>query len=133
MSTSPSATGSFSPPPPPPPTPHKREITLISHSMLFYWWPIWVLGFTMALITYFEDHRLAIMPSGTVVKKLPDKKLSETETYSEYELIIVKGTETKSLTRPWSDRTSPDRLRLRFRRGSRRKRGWGRCSASSCC
>jgi hypothetical protein len=42
-----------------------REITLISHSMLFYWWPIWVIGYIMALITYFEDNRLAIVPPGS--------------------------------------------------------------------
>lgn len=30
------------------------EITVISHSNLFYWWPIWALGFVMAGITYFE-------------------------------------------------------------------------------
>jgi len=65
---------------------------LISHSMLFYWWPIWMMGFTMALITYFEDHRLAVLPNGTIVTKLREDDKS---TY--YELGIVKGTETKSL------------------------------------
>lgn len=47
--------------------PHKREITLISHSMLFYWWPIWVIGFVMAGLTWFEDSRLGIFPSHTTV------------------------------------------------------------------
>ena len=42
--------------------PAKREITLISHSMLFYWWPIWVVGLVMAAITYVENNRLAIVP-----------------------------------------------------------------------
>jgi len=27
------------------------SIILVSHSSLFYWWPIWVVGYTMALIT----------------------------------------------------------------------------------
>ena len=43
----------------------KREITLISHSMLFYWWPIWVVGLIMFAVTYFENHRLAIVPDGS--------------------------------------------------------------------
>jgi hypothetical protein len=58
----PSATG-----PAPGAPPARREITLISHSMLFYWWPIWVIGYIFALITLFEDHRLAIVPAGSVV------------------------------------------------------------------
>jgi hypothetical protein len=52
--------------------PSRREITLISHSMLFYWWPIWLVGFIMFAITYFENRRLAIVP--------PDSKLSDQTT-----------------------------------------------------
>lgn len=71
--------------------PQKREITLISHSMLFYWWPIWLLGYIMALMTYFEDHRLAIVPAGS---KLSVEK--ETDTTIEYHLAVFKPT-TRSL------------------------------------
>lgn len=28
-----------------------REISVIGHSQLFYWWPVWVLGYLMAIIT----------------------------------------------------------------------------------
>jgi hypothetical protein len=42
-----------------------REVKIISHSMLFYWWPVWAVGLLMALLTYFDGHRLAIVPSGT--------------------------------------------------------------------
>ena len=38
------------------------EIKLISHSNLFYWWPVWALAFFMAAWTYFENNRLAIVP-----------------------------------------------------------------------
>ena len=69
----------------------KREITLISHSMLFYWWPIWLLGFTLALVTYFEDHRIAIVPPKSVVNKETDEKNTV------YKIGVVKGTDTKSL------------------------------------
>jgi hypothetical protein len=67
---------------------HKREITLISHSMLFYWWPIWVIGFSMALITYFENHRLAVMPDRVTV----------TESATGYEVAVQKDHATKSVT-----------------------------------
>jgi hypothetical protein len=56
------------PAPAPGSPPARREITLISHSMLFYWWPIWVIGYIFALITYFEDNRLAIVPAGTTIQ-----------------------------------------------------------------
>lgn len=88
MSTAPT------PLPPPPGTPpgSRREITLISHSPLFYWWPIWFLGYIMALITYMEDNRLAIVPSGTKVVEVQ----SADDKTKEYTLKTT-GT-TKSLT-----------------------------------
>ncbi len=90
-------------------TPGKREITLISHSMLFYWWPIWVLGFTMAIITYVEDHRLAIVPQGSTVAK---EKEDDKGTY--YTLGIVKGTETKSIEEALEKTKTPGETRSTF-------------------
>ena len=43
------------------------EIKLISRSMLFYWWPVWAVAFFCAAWTYFEDNRLAVLPSRTQV------------------------------------------------------------------
>ena len=67
-------------PPPPPPrnpattnsltgTPPRgpRQIKIVSHSPIFYWWPIWVLGYVMALLTLTENNRLAILPADTKV------------------------------------------------------------------
>ncbi len=73
--------------------PHKREIRLTSHSMLFYWWPIWVLGFVLAIWTLQEDNRLAILPPNTTASKVRDS-----ETSSFIELRVDKGKETTSLT-----------------------------------
>jgi hypothetical protein len=33
--------------------------------MLFYWWPVWAVGFLMAVLTWLDGHRLAIVPTGT--------------------------------------------------------------------
>jgi uncharacterized membrane protein YkgB len=41
------------------------EIKLVSHSSLFYWWPVWLMALFMAAWTYFEDNRLAIVPKGS--------------------------------------------------------------------
>jgi hypothetical protein len=46
-------------------TPHKREITVISHCTLFYWWPVWAVGFLMAAITLFDHHLMTTVPKGT--------------------------------------------------------------------
>ena len=30
------------------------EVRLYSHSTLFYWWPAWLIGYLMAIVTYFQ-------------------------------------------------------------------------------
>ncbi|MCI0456492.1 MAG: energy-coupling factor transporter transmembrane protein EcfT, partial [Gemmataceae bacterium] len=66
-----------------PPAPTTRsELRIISHSGLFYWWPVWAIGYLMAIITLFQDQRLAVVPDGTKVKEAIElkTKLSKTET-----------------------------------------------------
>ena len=59
-------------PMPPPHRPHhepmKREIMVVSHCSLFYWWPVWATGFLMFLITMFGGQLMAIVPPGTTAK-----------------------------------------------------------------
>src|SRR4051812_18415919 len=43
-----------------------KEITIVSHSTLFYWWPVWAVGFLVAALTYLDGHVMATVPSGTV-------------------------------------------------------------------
>jgi hypothetical protein len=43
----------------------KNELVVISHSSLFYWWPVWAVGFIMSGITYLSEQRLATVPNGT--------------------------------------------------------------------
>ncbi len=69
-----------SPIPPPEPQPavemlrssEPRQIKLISHSPLFYWWPVWVFGFLFAGLTMIENHRFAVVPADTRIKPLSD-------------------------------------------------------------
>lgn len=53
-------------PHPPGGPPPERELRVISHSPLFYWWPVWLVGLVLALVTYLGNHRMAIVPTGTV-------------------------------------------------------------------
>jgi hypothetical protein len=43
-------------------------IRVVSHTGLLYWWPVWLVGFLLSGLTYFERDRLAFVPEGTKVK-----------------------------------------------------------------
>jgi hypothetical protein len=45
------------------------EQIIIGHSLLFYWWPVWAVGFLMAGITYAGGTYMAIVPGGTAAVK----------------------------------------------------------------
>ncbi len=47
----------------------KREIVIISHCTLFYWWPVWAVGFLMFLITMMFGERMAVVPTETTAVK----------------------------------------------------------------
>ena len=44
-----------------------REVRIVSHSMLFYWWPVWAVGLLLAGLTWLGGYCLAIVPTGTTV------------------------------------------------------------------
>ena len=39
-----------------------HEVKLISRSNVFYWWPAWLAGYAVALITFLYGHSIAIEP-----------------------------------------------------------------------
>jgi hypothetical protein len=45
-----------------------KEIVIISHSTIFYWWPVWVVGFLMAAFTYLSGYVMALVPPGTIAE-----------------------------------------------------------------
>ena len=91
-----------------------REIKLVSHSPIFYWWPIWLLGYVMALVTFAEGHRLAILPHDTEVRRLSSDQ-PESKDRTRYELV-VHGASTKSLdhaVKATDDPTHPPTFKTR--------------------
>src|SRR5947209_4022587 len=44
-----------------------RQVRVYSHSALFYWWPVWAVGFLMALLTLVTNERMAIVPGRTAI------------------------------------------------------------------
>src|SRR5262245_58597572 len=92
---------STSPPTPPNPTAmaHStpsapQEVTVVSHSTLLYWWPVWACGFLMAIITWAEGTLMATVPPHTVADKqqikVRDKDGKDVEEEREV-LIAPKG------------------------------------------
>jgi hypothetical protein len=67
------------------------ELVVFHHSHLFYWWPVWLLGFILAGVTYFENHHLAIVPAGTVA--LSDRLVEIDDNAQERRdvLVLPKG------------------------------------------
>jgi len=55
------------PTPPATQTPRVNEVKIYSHSALFYWWPVWAVGFVLGLLTMIQGNRLAVVPSDTKV------------------------------------------------------------------
>lgn len=55
-----------SPTPPAPPRPKDPDsITIISHSQLVYWWPVWAFGFIFGLWTYLQGTLMVVVPPKT--------------------------------------------------------------------
>jgi hypothetical protein len=53
------------PPPAGHASPDRQEITIVSHSTLLYWWPVWALGFILAGLTAVEGYVMAVVPHGS--------------------------------------------------------------------
>jgi hypothetical protein len=45
------------------------EVVIFSHSPLFYWWPVWAVGFLMAGLSYWQGLQVAFVPPGTVAER----------------------------------------------------------------
>ncbi len=49
-----------------------RELRIISHSALFYWWPVWVFGYLFAIMSAIDGSRAAIVPKDSAYYKDAD-------------------------------------------------------------
>src|SRR5262249_47148817 len=54
-----------------------QTIRVVSHTTLFYWWPVWLVGFILAGLTYADGTRLAVLPPGTTVQEVEPNKVYE--------------------------------------------------------
>jgi hypothetical protein len=45
-----------------PPVHAEPELILVSHSSLFYWWPVWVVGYICAIVTFLQGQAVQLGP-----------------------------------------------------------------------
>lgn len=56
------------PAPATPPAPSKpQEVKIYSHSNLFYWWPVWVVGIVLAILTLTQGTVMVVVPSASIL------------------------------------------------------------------
>ena len=86
---------SASPPPAMPATlpKHPDTIRIYSHSMLFYFWPVWALGYFFALWTFLDGHRVAFVPESAKYGTGMVSKLNGQEDAPEKKAIIIYADE----------------------------------------
>lgn len=74
-------------------SPAPREIRIVSHSTLFYWWPVWAIGFLLGIISMF-DSTLAVVPvKSRVVQNI---EVPGTEGSRDV-LVLPKGTKWRQV------------------------------------
>lgn len=93
----------------PKPTGDKRQIRIIQHSQLFYWWPVWSLGLLLGLFTWVAGGYMGVVPGGTKVTMIsnePDKPM-------EVKLVIpANRDETRSLRDALNSKNNEFRLHV---------------------
>ena len=77
-----------------PPAPSNRpqdevEIKIISHSNLFYWWPVWVVGYLLAILTWLDPFVLAVVPKGTEGFRAIEVHNQDKNTMEKVEALVV--------------------------------------------
>ena len=80
---------------------------MISHSPLFYWWPVWAVGFLMAGLTYLSGEQVAFVPSGTLAESGV-----RVEGYAEPRDVLVAPAGRPLPAEPGSDELKQPRLRM---------------------
>jgi hypothetical protein len=76
-----------------------QEIRLYGHSTLFYWWPVWALGFIMTLISLIDNTRIIHVPVNTAIAEVsPDSgeyKVANTEHKEKMQHLMAPYTTNK--------------------------------------
>jgi len=101
-----------------PGAPGEREITIISHSNLFYWWPVWAVGCLLGLLTSLDHHYMAIVPAGTEVAEGAEVMVPSKPPVTGREVLILPpGKHLPARVDPKDPNSPPAPLKLNIARG----------------
>lgn len=99
------------------PAADNRQITIVSHSTLFYWWPVWAIGFLLGLLSLGWGARMAVLPHDTEAVRGaevigPSKEGKETR-YKDRDVLVLPPADEKHP----DNKLSEQPLRLHIARG----------------
>ena len=70
-----------------------RQITIVSHSTLFYWWPVWAIGFLLGFLSLVSGTRMVIVPSDTDAVRdaevIGPPKAGQVTTYKDRDVLVL--------------------------------------------
>jgi len=73
-----------------------QQLFLVSHSNLLYWWPIWVMGYVMAFMTYMGGEK--VMVGNSEVWMHPSKNLGVIFTITFFLVILITNVSVRGLS-----------------------------------
>lgn len=76
---------------------HPEELRIYSHSTFFYWWPVWLTGYIMAVITYVDGKHLELGQTGQYVWMHPSKNLGVLFTLIFFLVILITNVSLRGL------------------------------------
>jgi hypothetical protein len=89
------------------------ELTIVSHSSLFYWWPVWAIGFLFAIMSLFSGYSMAIVPRSPASESSRNWEVVTSEGKQETrEGILLKSGHLLPLEKDNEKLPDPDQPRL---------------------
>lgn len=106
--------------PPPTSTTNNRQITIVSHCTLFYWWPVWAVGFLLGIISLFSSWRISVVPDGTRAMRnveVPIIGKDGSEKKERREVLVVPENKHLATVDPADPNSAPQDPRLHIWHG----------------
>ncbi len=79
------------------PETHALELRIYSHSTFFYWWPVWLTGYIMALVTRLDGQHIQMGDTGIWVWMHPSKNLGVLFTLIFFLVILITNISLRGL------------------------------------
>jgi hypothetical protein len=71
-----------------------NEIRIISHCTLFYWWPVWAVGFLLSILTLATNDRMVFTDKGSEFYNKTDVVVAENNTLKDRAVWVMPKGET---------------------------------------